>query len=127
MRRFMDDTFMIFPVITKQVQSMNYFMKNLHSTIKFTFKHSTQEMLFLDMKIHIRTDCKLSPQTVQPDTENPLTALHFYIYTPTTHSNAKRALFSHKPLDTITSFQITPYYKASLILSQYLSLPENTL
>ena len=39
---------------------MKYFMNNLHLMIKFTFQHSTQEISFLDMKIHVGADRKLS-------------------------------------------------------------------
>ena len=45
---------------TKQLQSMKDFMNNLEPTIKITFQHSTQEISFLDMKIHIGADCELS-------------------------------------------------------------------
>ena len=38
---------------------MKDFMNNLHPTIKFTFEHSTQEVSFLDMKIHKGADRKL--------------------------------------------------------------------
>ena len=58
-KRFIDDIFPIFVGTTKQLQSMD-FMNNLHPTIKFTFEHSTQEVSFLDMKIHIGADRKLS-------------------------------------------------------------------
>ena len=46
-KRFIDDIFLIF-------------MNDSHLTIKFTFEHSTQEISFLDMKIHIGPDRKLS-------------------------------------------------------------------
>ena len=59
-KRFIDDIFLIFLDTTKQLQSMKDFMINLHPTIKFTFEHSTQEISFLDMKIHIGADRKLS-------------------------------------------------------------------
>ena len=59
-KRFIDDIFLIFLGTTKQIQSMKDFMNNLHPTIKFTFEHSTQEIFFLDKKIHVRTDTKLS-------------------------------------------------------------------
>ena len=59
-KRFIDNIFVIFIGIIKQLQSMKHFMKNLHPTIKFTFEHSTQEISFLDMKIHIGADRKLS-------------------------------------------------------------------
>ena len=35
-------------------------MNNLHPTIKFTFEHSTQGISFLDMKMYIAADWKLS-------------------------------------------------------------------
>ena len=59
-KRFIDDIFLIFLSTTEQLQSMKDFMKNLHPTIKFTFEHSTQEISFLDTKIHIGADCRLS-------------------------------------------------------------------
>ena len=59
-KRSIDDIFLIFIGTTKQLQSINDFMNNLHPTIKITFEHSTQEISFLDMKIHIGADCKLS-------------------------------------------------------------------
>ena len=58
-KRFIDDIFLIFLGTTKQLQSMKDFMNNLHPTIKFTFEHSTQEISFLDMNIHIGADRKL--------------------------------------------------------------------
>ena len=57
-KRFIDDIFLIFRVTTKQLQSMKDFMNNLHPTI--TFEYSTQEISFLDMKIHLGADRKLS-------------------------------------------------------------------
>ena len=59
-KRFIDGIFLIFLDITKQLQSMKDFITNLQLTIKFTFQHSTQEISFLDMKIHIGADCELS-------------------------------------------------------------------
>ena len=59
-KRFIDDIFPIFLGTTEQLQSMKDFMNNLHPKIKLTFEHSTQEISFLDMKIHIGTDQKLS-------------------------------------------------------------------
>ena len=59
-KRSIDDIFLIFIGTTKQLQSINDFMNNLHPTIKITFEHSTQEICFLHMKIHIGADCKLS-------------------------------------------------------------------
>ena len=122
-KRFIDDIFMIFLGTTKQLQSTNDFMKNLNPTIKFTFEHSTQEIPFLDIKIHI----KQAANSQQPCAENSLAVLPFYASTPTTHSNAKKALFSRRLLDTISSLQMTIYYKKNSISLQCLSLPENTL
>ena len=39
---------------------MKNFVNYFHPTIKFTFQHSTQEISFLDIKIHIGPDRKLS-------------------------------------------------------------------
>ena len=52
---------------------------------------------------------------------------HFYISTSTTHSNANKALFSRRLLDTNSSLQIITNCKKNLIPLQHLSLPENTL
>ena len=122
-KRFIDVIFMIFLGTTKQLQSTNDFMNNLNPTIKFTFEHSTQEIPFLDIKIHI----KQAANSQQPCAENSLAVLPFYASTPTTHSNAKKALFSHRLLDTTSSLQMTIYYKKNSISLQCLSLPENTL
>ena len=57
---FIDDVILIFIGTTKQIQSIKQFMNNLYPTIRFTFEQSTQEISFLDMKIHIGADRKLS-------------------------------------------------------------------
>ena len=57
---FIDDVILIFIGTTKQIQSIKQFMNNLYPTIRFTFEQSTQETSFLDMKIHIGADRKLS-------------------------------------------------------------------
>ena len=44
-------------------------MNNLEPTIKITFERSTQEISFLDMKIHIGADCKLSTTLYRKLTE----------------------------------------------------------
>ena len=122
-KRFIDDIFLIYIGTTKQFQSMKNFMNSLHPTIKFTFEHFTQEISFLDIKIHIGADCN----SQQPCTENPLTLPHFYASTPTTHSHANEALFSLRLRDITSSLLMTTYYKKNSIVLQYLSLPENTL
>ena len=76
-KRFIDDIFLIFIGTTKQLQSMKDFMNNLHSRIKFTFEHSTQEISFLDMKIHIGADCKLSTTMYRKPTDCAA-LLHFH-------------------------------------------------
>ena len=76
-KRFIDDIFLIFIGTTKQLQSMKDFMNNLHPTIKFTFEHSTQEISFLDMKIHIGTDHKLSTTLYRKPTDCAA-LLHFH-------------------------------------------------
>ena len=73
---FIDDVILIFIGTTKQIQSIKQFMNNLYPTIRFTFEQSTQEI------------------SQQPCTENPPTVLHFCNSTPTTHLNAKKAVFS---------------------------------
>ena len=76
-KRFIDDIFLIFLGTTKQLQSMKDFMNNLHPTIKFTFEHSTQEISFLDMKIHVGTDRKLSTTLYRKPTDCAV-LLHFH-------------------------------------------------
>ena len=109
-KRFIDDIFLIFLGTTEQLQSMKDFMNNLHPTIKFTFEHSTQEISFLDMKIHIGTDSRLSATLYRKPTDCA-TLLH-----PTAHSNAKKALSFHKLSDTTSSLQMTLYCKKNSIL-----------
>ena len=76
-KRFIDDIFLIFLGPTEKLQSMKDFMNNLHPTIKFTFEHSTQEISFLDMKIHTGTDRKLSTTLYQKPTDCAA-LLHFH-------------------------------------------------
>ena len=76
-KRFIDDIFMTFTGTTKQLQSMKDFMNSLHPTIKFTFEHSTQEISFLDMKIHIGADHKPSTTLYRKPTDCA-GLLHFY-------------------------------------------------
>ena len=76
-KRFIDDIFMIFLGTTKQLQSMKDFMNNLQPTIKFTFKHSTQEISFPDTAIHIGADRKLST-TLYRKTTDCAALLHFH-------------------------------------------------
>ena len=69
-------------------QSLIDFMNNLTPTIKFTFEHSTQERSFLDMKIHIGADHKLSA------------TLYRSFYTSTYHSlkcKEKKKIFTTIP------------------------------
>ena len=76
-KRFIDNIFLIFIGTTKQFRSMKDFMNNLHPTIKFTFEHSTQEISFLDMKIHIGADRKLSTTQYRKPTDCAA-LLHFH-------------------------------------------------
>ena len=76
-KRFIDDIFMIFIGTNKQLQSMKDIMNTLHPTIKFTFEHITQEISFLDMKIHIGADCKLSTTMYRKPTDCAA-LLHFH-------------------------------------------------
>ena len=76
-KRFIDDIFLIFLGTTEQLQSMKDFMNNLHPTIKFTFEHSTHEISFLDMKILIGTDRKLSTTLYRKPTDCAA-LLHFH-------------------------------------------------
>ena len=110
-KRFIDDIFLIFIGTTEQLQSMKDFMNNLHPTIKFTFEHSTQEISFLEMKIRIGADCKLSTTLYWKPT-HCAALLHFH----STHSlKCKKALFSHRLLDITSSLQVTMYYKKNSI------------
>ena len=52
-------------------------MNNFHPTIKFTFEHSTQEMSFLDTKIHIEVHHKLSTTLYRKPTDC-VALLHFH-------------------------------------------------
>ena len=67
----------IFLGTTNQLQSLQDFMNHLHPTIKLTFQHSTQQTSFLDMKIHIRSDRKLSTTLYRKPTDCA-TLLHFH-------------------------------------------------
>ena len=102
---------------------MKDFMNNLHLTIKFTFEHSTQEIFYLDKKIYVRADTKLSTTLYKKPTD--CTALlHFHSH----HTlKCKKAVLSHKLLKTTSSLQMTPNFKNNSTPLQYLSLPENTV
>ena len=76
-KRLIDDISLIFLGTTMHLQSMKNFMNNLHPTIKFTFEHSTQYISFLDMKIHIGADRKLSATLYRKPTDYT-TLLHFH-------------------------------------------------
>ena len=76
-KRFIDDIFLIFLGTTEQLQSMKDFMNNLRPTIKFTFEHSTQEISFLDMKICIGADHRLSTTLYRKPTDCAA-LLHFH-------------------------------------------------
>ena len=56
---------------------MKDFINNLYPTIKFTFEHSTQKISFLDMKIHIGADRKLSKTLYRKPTDCAA-LLHFH-------------------------------------------------
>ena len=118
-KRFIDDIFLVSLGTTNQLQSLQGFMNQLNLIIKFTFQYSTQHISFLDKKIQIGANCKLFTTLYR----NPMTARHFYIFTPTTHSNAKKGLFFHRLSDTTSSLQMITYYKKNSIPSQYLSFP----
>ena len=120
--RFIDDIFLIFLGTISQLQPLQDFMNHLHPTIKFTFQHSTQHISFLDMKIQIRADCKLSIILYRKPT-NCAILLHFH----SNHSlKCKESIISHKLLDTTSSLQMITCYKKNSIALQYLSFPENT-
>ena len=76
-KRFIDDIFLIFLGTTNQLQSLQDFMNHLHPKIKFTFQHSTHQISFLDMKIHIGTDRKLSTTLYRKPTDC-VAPLHFH-------------------------------------------------
>ena len=75
--RFIDDIFLIFLGTTNQLQTLQDFMKHLHPTIKFTFQHSTQQISFLDMKVQIGADRKLSTTLYRKPTDC-VVLLHFH-------------------------------------------------
>ena len=60
-KSFIDDIFLIFLGTTKQVQSMEDFINNIHPKMKFIFDYSSQEISFLDIKIHIWSQSLHSP------------------------------------------------------------------
>ena len=76
-KTFIDDIFMIFLGTTNQLPSLQDFMNHSHRTIKFTFQHSTQQIFWLDMNIHIRVDRKLSTTLYRKPT-NCAAPLHFH-------------------------------------------------
>ena len=76
-KRFIDDIILIFLGTTEQLQSMKDFMNKLHPTIKFTFEHSTYEISFLYMKIHIGADRRLSTTLYRKPTDCAA-LLHFH-------------------------------------------------
>ena len=109
-KRFIDDIFLIFLGTTKQLQSTKDLMNNLHTTIKFTFKHSTQEISFLDMKINSGADRKFSTTLYRKPTD--CTALlHF-------HSN-----HSLKCKESIVFSQALRY---NLLIADYTLLQKKT-
>ena len=76
-KKFIHDIFLIFQGIMSQLHFLEDFMNHLHPTIKFTFQHSTQQISFLDMTIHIRADCKLSTILYRKPTDCAA-LLHFH-------------------------------------------------
>ena len=99
-------------------------MNNLLPTIKFTFEHSTQEISFLDMKIHIRADHKLST-TLHRKPTDCAALLHF----ESNHAlKGKESIvfsqaLSYKPLiavDAILQKELD-YLTVSLLARKYLS------
>ena len=76
-KRFIDDIFLIFLGSTEQLQSMKDFMNNLHPTVTFTFEHSTHKISFLDMKIRIGADRRLSTILYRKPTDCAA-LLHFH-------------------------------------------------
>ena len=56
---------------------MRDLLSNLHPAIKFTFEHSIQEISFLDIKIHIAADRKLSTTLYRKPTDC-VAPLHFH-------------------------------------------------
>ena len=122
-KSFIDDIFLIFLGTTKQLQSMKDFMNNFYPTIKFTLEHSTKEIYFLYIKIHIGSDHKLSTTLYRKSTDFAA-LLHFH----SNHSlHCKERLFSRKLLDATCSLEMTLYYKKNSTPLQYLSLPGNIL
>ena len=76
-KRFINDIFLIFLGTTNQLQPLQDFMNHLHTTIKLTFQHSTKQISFLDMKIQIGADRKLSTRLYRKTTDCAA-PLHFH-------------------------------------------------
>lgn len=68
--------FLLFLRTTDQFQYLKDFMNNLQSAVNFIFEHCTQQISFLDMKIHIRGNGKPST-TLRRKPTNYAALLHF--------------------------------------------------
>ena len=104
-KRFIYDIFLIFLGTTNHLQSLRNFMSHLHLAIKFTYQHTTQQIFFLDMKIRIGADHKLSTTLYRKPTDHA-TLPHFY---SNNSPSAKKTSFSHMLSDTTYSLQMITY------------------
>ena len=97
-------------------------MNNLNLTIKFTFEHSTQEISFLDMKIYVRTDHKLSTTLYRKPTDC-VTLLCFHSNHPLKWKES--IAFSQALSYNLIADDTLP--QKGLDFLKHLSSPDNTL
>lgn len=76
LRKIHKQHFLLFLRTTDQFQYLKDFMNNLQSAVNFIFEHGTQQISFLDMKIHIRGNGKPST-TFRRKPTNYAALLHF--------------------------------------------------
>ena len=99
---------------------MAYFIDKEFSYNFKTFKYSAHEISFLDMRILIGADRKLSSTLYEKPTDRA--ELHF-------HSNpslkCQKSIVFSQILRYNSSLQMTHHYKKNSILSQYIFLPDN--
>ena len=76
-KRFIDDIFLIFLGTTNQLQSLQNFMNHPHPTIKFILQHSIQQTSFLEIKVQVGENCKLSTTLFRKPTDC-VALLHFH-------------------------------------------------
>ena len=98
---------------------MAYFTDKQFSYNFKTFKYSTQEISFLDMRILIGADRKLFSTLYRKPTDRAV----LYFYSNPSLRCHKIIVFS-QILRYNSSLQMTHHYKKNSILSQYLFLPD---